>query len=261
MSSPASSLLRDCVGDGPRLVLVHGFTQTGASFRHLVPLLSAGHSVCTVDLPGHGRSAEIPADSLEQTASLLAASAGRASYLGYSLGGRVCLTLALDHPEVVERLILLGAHPGIADDGERAARVAADEALARRLVPDDGTAGEPLETFLEAWLSGPLFAHLTEQQRDVAARLENTPAGLAASLRATGTGTQRPSLERLSRLTMPVLLIAGANDKRFGALAAEMATAIGENASVGLVDGAGHAAHTEAPEAFAEIVNAFLAHA
>jgi 2-succinyl-6-hydroxy-2,4-cyclohexadiene-1-carboxylate synthase len=259
MSSPASSLLRECVGDGPRLVLVHGFTQTGASFRHLVPLIGDGRSVCTIDLPGHGRSAAIAADSLEDTAALLAQSAGRATYLGYSLGGRVCLTLALEHPAVVERLILLGAHPGIAGAEDRAARIAADEALAERLVPSNGEEGEPLEAFLETWLSGPLFAHLTEDQRDLAARFENTPAGLAASLRATGTGTQRPSLERLHTLTMPVLLVAGANDARFSDLTAEMADAIGENASVAIVPGAGHAAHTEEPEAFAEVVNAFLA--
>ena len=174
-------------GQGERLVLVHGFTQTGRSWHGLAHDLAQHYEVVTVDLPDHGRSAEQHAASLEAAAQMLGASGGRATYVGYSLGGRVCLTLALEHPEIVERLVLVGATAGIMDDAERARRRAADEALADRLDPARGSdPGLSLQAFLEQWLAGPLFAHLNAEQADRPARASNTPAGLARSLRSTG---------------------------------------------------------------------------
>src|SRR6266545_948250 len=93
-----------------RVVLVHGFTQTLAAWEPVAARLGARWRVLRVDLPGHGGSA-----------------AGRAAYVGYSLGGRLCLRLALDRPDLVRALVLLSASPGIADPAARAERVAADE--------------------------------------------------------------------------------------------------------------------------------------
>ena len=245
---------------GERLVLVHGFTQTGRSWDGLAQDLAHHYEVVTVDLPDHGRSAEQHAASLEEAATMLGASAGRATYVGYSLGGRVCLTLALEHPEIVERLVLVGATAGIADSAERARRRAADEALADRLDPPQGSAdpGLSLQAFLEEWLAGPLFAHLSAEQADRPARASNTPAGLARSLRGTGTGTQRPSHERLGTLSMPVLLVAGALDEKFSATAREMAELVGDNAAVAIIPGASHAVPFETPADFLATLASWL---
>src|SRR5579864_6067391 len=90
-----------------RFVLVHGFTQTGRSWQPVARRLAdAGHDVSTPDLPGHGARTGVRAD-LAETAELLADEGGPACYVGYSLGGRVCLHLALQRPGVVERLVLL----------------------------------------------------------------------------------------------------------------------------------------------------------
>ena len=127
-------------GTGPRLVFVHGFTQTSRSWRHIADHFNArGHETVIVDLPGHGESAAVRAD-LRRAADLLAATAGEGFYVGYSLGGRVCLHLALMYPHVVDRLAVLGATPGIIDDDQRALRRSADEHLAEHLV-DIGTGG------------------------------------------------------------------------------------------------------------------------
>ncbi len=261
-------------GSGPRVALVHGFTQTLASWEPLAGRLRRRWQVVRVDLPGHGGSGAARAD-LPTTAALLGAAveglekgsdagtagAGRGlshsraacgAFVGYSLGGRVCLRLALDRPDLVRALVLLGASPGIADAGERAERRAADEALAREL-ERGGVAA-----FLDRWLAGPLFATLPAGRAGRSERLGNSAAGLAAALRLLGTGAQEPLWARLPELAAPVLLVAGELDGKFAALAGRMAAAIGPRARVALVPHAGHAAHLEQPERFGDLVEGFL---
>ncbi len=242
-------------GSGSPLVLVHGFTQNvrcWGSFAESLAEPSGGHEVVLVDAPGHGRSAHATADLVE-AGQLVGDAGGRATYLGYSMGGRVCLHLALDRPDLVARLVLVGATAGIDDPTERAERRAADERLARRLDVD------PLADFLDDWLALPLFAGIPEAANHRAERLANDPAGLAASLRHTGTGTQEPLWERLSDLAMPVLLVAGEHDPKFSAIAERMAREIGTNATVRIVDDAGHTVHLEHPEHTAALVATWLA--
>jgi 2-succinyl-6-hydroxy-2,4-cyclohexadiene-1-carboxylate synthase len=239
-------------GPGPRVVLVHGFTQTQAAWEPVAARLRARRRLVRVDLPGHGGSAGLRAGFTE-AAGLLGACGGRAAYVGYSLGGRLCLRLALDRPEVVEALVLLGASPGIADPAERAERRLADEALARDL-ERDGVAA-----FLDRWLAGPLFATLAPERAGRRERLANTAEGLASALRLLGAGAQAPLWDRLGGLRCPTLLVAGALDAKFAGLAAEMAAAIGPAARVALVPGAGHAAHLERPAEVATLLEEFLA--
>lgn len=136
-----------------RLVMVHGFTQTARCWGPFGTDLAADHDVWAVDAPGHGDSAGVEAD-LVDGATLLGATGGRATYLGYSMGGRLALHLALSRPALTERLVLIGATAGIEDEDERSARKAADEALAAH-IEDIG-----VDAFLEEWLALPLFAGL-----------------------------------------------------------------------------------------------------
>jgi 2-succinyl-6-hydroxy-2,4-cyclohexadiene-1-carboxylate synthase len=238
------------VGPGP-VVLVHGFTQTQASWEPVAARLRSRWRLVRVDLPGHGGSAGVRAGFAE-AAGLLGECGGRAAYVGYSLGGRLCLRLALDRPELVRALVLLGASPGIADPAARAERRAADETLAAG-IERDGVAA-----FLERWLAGPLFTTLPPARAGLADRLANTPAGLASALRLLGAGAQAPLWDRLAGLRCPTLLVAGALDGKFAAIAAEMAAAIGPAARRALVPGAGHAAHLERPAELADLLERFL---
>lgn len=211
-----------------RRVLVHGFTQTAASWDGV--------------LEGDAVDVQPQAD-LWSTAAWLGEVGGEAEYVGYSMGGRLCLHLALARPELVRRLVLLGVHPGIEDDAERAARRTADEALATSIERDG------VDAFLERWLGRPLFAGLAEpgpRQRD--------PSVLTTCLRRLGTGGQEPLWSRLAELSMPVLVVAGERDEKYVDLGGRIATGIGDNARFAVVTGAGHAAHLERPDAFRALV-------
>lgn len=245
------ALASETDGIGPRLVFVHGFTQTARCWGPLAAELATDHEVVRVDAPGHGGSTDVRAD-LAATAEHLAG-LGPATFLGYSMGGRMCLELALRHPEAVEALVLVSATAGIDDGDERATRRASDEDLARRIE------AEGVDVFLDHWLSLPLFTGLPTEGRFDAERRSNTAAGLAASLRLAGTGTQAPSWARLATLTMPVLVMAGADDDKFTALAHRLADAIGDNAALVVVPDAGHTTHLEAPDAFVAALRPWLA--
>jgi 2-succinyl-6-hydroxy-2,4-cyclohexadiene-1-carboxylate synthase len=249
----AGVLHADVHGDpsNPRVVLVHGFTQTRRSWDTLLPRLIDGHEVLAVDAPAHGRSTGHTTDLVEG-ARLLGETGGRAAYVGYSMGGRLALHLAVQQPDLVERLVLVGATAGLDTDDERAARRAADEALAADLERVG------LDAFLARWLANPLFATLPADAAGVEDRRENTVEGLAASLRLTGTGTQRPLWAELPRLTMPVLFVVGERDDKFTALAQRMQAAWGGDGGIAVIAGAGHACHLEQPDAFLEVVVPFL---
>ncbi len=230
-----------------RFVLVHGFTQTARSWDEVAEALAGHGDVVRVDLPGHGAARERRLNFVE-TAAYVGEAGGPGMYVGYSMGGRVCLRLALDRPDLVEALVLVGASPGIADTDARAARRRADALLALDL--DTGDTGE----FLTRWLAQPMFETTTPRPDELAARRTNGREGLAYALRTLGTGAQEPLWGRLGELTMPVLLVAGEKDAKFRRIAEQMAEAIGPSARTAIVPGAGHAVLLDEPARLADLV-------
>jgi 2-succinyl-6-hydroxy-2,4-cyclohexadiene-1-carboxylate synthase len=163
----------------------------------------------------------------------------------------MALHAALAHPTTVGRLVLVSATAGIGDEIERAVRRRADDELAERIEHIG------VDAFVDEWLAGPLFVTLPIGERDLDERRRNRAAGLAASLRHAGTGTQQPLWSRLGELAMPVLLVTGSLDERFSRLAGQMADAIGDNARWVMLSG-GHTVHREA-DAFGNTLAAWLA--
>jgi 2-succinyl-6-hydroxy-2,4-cyclohexadiene-1-carboxylate synthase len=234
----------------PRIVLVHGFTQSSECWSPIDDDLANDHEVVLVDAPGHGASAEVQIDLVDAGRAATAVG-GAGTYVGYSMGGRICLHAALDEPEAVTGLVVVSATAGIDDADERAERRWADDQLADHLV-EVGT-----ERFVDEWLAQPLFATLAPERAHRQARLANTAAGLASSLRLAGTGTQLPLWDRLGELDMPVLVVAGALDPKYVALAERLATTVGANAELAVIDGAGHTVHLEQPAAFLSALRAW----
>lgn len=235
----------------PPLVLAHGFTQNRRCWGPFLDALGDGRELRPVDLAGHGSVP--PARDLAEAAFRLGRDGGWGAHLGYSLGGRVALHLALAQPELVTALVLIGAHPGLEDPAEREARAAADDDLADRL-QEVG-----LPAFLDEWLAQPLFASLPPEADQRDERLTNDPDALADTLRHLSTGRQTPLWDRLPALRMPVLYLAGEDDEKYVRLGRQTVAAIGPNARLEIVPGAGHAAHLEQPDFVAQRVRAFLA--
>ncbi len=265
-SVPGPPLASTAIGHGPRVVLAHGFTQTGRVWNGLDRLLATEYEVVRVDLPGHGGSSHIAADLIEG-AHVLGRSGGRSAYLGYSMGARFCLHLALARPDLVTSLVLISGTAGLDDAEERADRRAHDEAMADELDPVDGpdhTAGirslrqARVDEFLDRWVKNPLFARIATEATGMDERRRNTGPGLASSLRLAGTGTQQPLWPLLGRLSMPVLVVTGALDEKFTALGRRLVDAIGSTAHQVVIADAGHAPHLQRPDAVADAVLAHL---
>jgi 2-succinyl-6-hydroxy-2,4-cyclohexadiene-1-carboxylate synthase len=253
-------------GEGPAVLLLHGFTGTGASLDDLAGALRRdGHRTLAPDLLGHGAS-DAPGhparhDVARQAADLAAIlrdlGAVPAAVVGYSFGGRIALRLALDVPDLVASLVLIGSGAGIADPAERARRRAVDEGLAASL-ERDGVAA-----FVDRWEALPLFASEEDlppviRARRRAERLGQDPAGLAASIRGAGQGAQEPLHDRLGSLRAPTLLVVGAIDTRAAASARAIAAAApAGRVRILTIPGAGHAAHLARPD---EVRDAILDH-
>ena len=250
-------------GVGLPVLLLHGFTGRGTAFGSLAAILNRRFRIVTVDLPGHGRSATAapPRLSVERTADDLASilrhvDAAPATVLGYSLGARIALRLAVAHPTAVRRLILESPSAGIADAAERAARRRADEDLASRIERDG------IDAFVAEWEALPIFAGqcalpAVRRARIRAMRRSHTAAGLAASLRGAGRGSMEPLFDRLPALTIPTLVIAGMLDGA-GRIQAEAVAAGIPQARLALVPESGHTPHDEQPAAFRRLALDFL---
>lgn len=209
-------------------VFLHGFTGQG-----------------NPNLPGHaGRP--IPARySLWQAADDLAAELPeRFDLVGYSLGARIALHLALAHPSRVERLVLIGCAPYVPDPQ---ARIEDDERWAQLLERD-------LDAFYQAWEARPIFASRQGLKR---ARPPHVAADLARALRAFSPGRQDDLRPRLRDLQMPTLWLAGEHDAKFVQLAHECAPACRRGQAL-TVPGCGHDVPLERPEVLERLLADFL---
>lgn len=250
--------------DRPAVLLLHGFAQTAASFDAVASRLAARWRTVRVDLYGHGRSS-IPEDPArlgweptgrDLVALMASLGAERFALLGYSMGGRLALDLACRHPGRLWALVLESASPGLADADERARRRADDAALA------DAIESRGVDWFAAYWASLPLFA--SHARLDPAARAAvqamragQRARGLAQSLRGAGTGVQADWWPHLAALTVPTLLVVGADDAKYGAINRKMAAAL-PAARIQVVAESGHTPHLEQPEAFLAAVTAHL---
>jgi 2-succinyl-6-hydroxy-2,4-cyclohexadiene-1-carboxylate synthase len=246
------------------VLILHGFTGSAESMVGTSGPLARERHVVRLELVGHGAS-DAPESlapytmeaCVEQIVSVSAAlNLGTPHLVGYSMGGRAALSSAIAHPRAFASLVLVGATAGIADRDLRRERIAADIALAERIERDG------IEAFVEDWMGLPLFASQSRLgsvalSRAREQRIRNRVVGLANSLRGMGAGAQPPLHDRLDRYTRPVLLVVGAEDSKFRAIASTLASKL-PDAQTQTLPEAGHAAHLEAPEHFSTVVKEFL---
>ncbi len=240
----------------PMLYALHGFTENDESWAETL-----GGEIADLRcplLPGHGSRPCPSGTTIKQAAAELVARfpTEPVDLLGYSMGGRVALAVALDHPQRIRRLILVSCHGGIRDAAERANRRKRDESLAQ-VLEEDG-----IGAFVAWWETQSTLKPYQPFSATVAAsvrarRLNQEPLGLAGCLRSIGAGAMEPQWSRLSTLRMPTLLVSGSADTRYRTLMDEMHTMI-PGSRRDIVLRSGHAVHRERPQVIAQMVGAFL---
>jgi 2-succinyl-6-hydroxy-2,4-cyclohexadiene-1-carboxylate synthase len=249
-------------GEEP-LVLLHGFTGASSNWKHIVNELSA-FKIILIDIIGHGQT-DSPQDPsryrIEEVVEDLVCildklTIEKANILGYSMGGRLALSLAAIYPKRVKKLVLESSSPGLELVDEREKRKYADEKLAYEIVK------EGIVQFVEKWENIPLFATQKrlpiQQQHEIRQqRLRNSSLGLANSLIGMGTGAQPSWWNVLPNIKVPVLILCGELDKKFCDIAKSMHQHL-SNSVVNEINDAGHAIHVEQTRIFGKIVNEFL---
>jgi 2-succinyl-6-hydroxy-2,4-cyclohexadiene-1-carboxylate synthase len=228
----------------PRVVLVPGFTQTARSWSGATEVVRETCDVNALDVPAP--------TTFGGTADAIGRAGGRAIYVGYSMGGRLCLRLAIDRPDLVRGLVLVSASPGIGDRRERAARADADAELADR-VERDG-----VDAFLSYWLAQPMFGTVPSDAPGLDDRRRLRPEYLAACLRRLGAGVMEPMWDDLPKLAMPVLLVTGMLDDKYTDVARRMLEGMRPGVTHVQIDG-GHALPLEQPAVLGGVIAAFAA--
>ncbi len=247
----------------PRIVFLHGFLGSGSDWVPIARQLENDYCCILVDLPGHGES-DIEASGnpdlfFTETVDALAMQLNRSAdpepcfLVGYSMGGRIALSLLLRHPELVAKAIIVSASPGIRTEEERLSRRESDEGIARKIEKN-------FEGFIQAWYEQPLFATLKNHQifKEVESeRKINNPENLALALRLLGTGRQPSLWDELQKNRVPIQFFAGEKDLKFVEIGRQMVNLCTES-TLEIFPGCGHTLHLENRELFLDRLTQFF---
>lgn len=235
----------EATGEGPVVLLTHGFSASAAMWKDNVPaLVDAGYKVVVWDMRGHGQSASPDDGSLYSAeltvadidAVLDAVGAETAVVAGMSLGGYMSLAYNLAHRDRVRALMLIDTGPGFKKDEAREGW----NAYARQK-------GDELAANGEAALSKSAEAHLQTQNFE----------GLKRAAYGMLTQQTPDAINSLPDIAVPTLVVVGDRDEPFLAASDYMAAKIPGAAKAVIAD-AGHAANVDQPAAFNAAVIEFL---
>jgi 2-succinyl-6-hydroxy-2,4-cyclohexadiene-1-carboxylate synthase len=241
--------------DAAPVLFIHGFLGEPADWDAVVASLAVPRRILRANLLLHG----VERPSLASLADAIAAEVLRSAMaplhvVGYSLGGRVTMTMASRHPEVFRRAIAVSATPGLEHPEERAARANADRTLGEALLR------EGLAAFLERWYAQPLFASLKEHPDFgmIARRRQAGSAEAWAPLLVDASPGSNPSLwPDLDRLSSGLSMAVGSLDRKYLGIAREAARR-SPHLRVDIVEEAGHAIHLERPGELAALIDRLL---
>jgi pimeloyl-ACP methyl ester carboxylesterase len=255
------SLWRDVRGEGPPVVLLHAGLADSRLWEPQLRSFPQSHSVLRVDLPGFGNSPlETNPVSFRGAVrdAMDAEGIDRAALVGVSLGGNTALELALESPERVSALVLVG--PGLPDHewSEEVTAFFADEEAAL----ERGDLDAAVDANLRMWLAGPrrslddmdpaMRELVGEMQRQVFRQQKGHDDVRMLRL-------EPPASERLGDVNVPTLVLTGDDDvPDIHGIADRLAAGI-SGAERATIAGAAHLPSLDRPEEFDRIVLDFLA--
>ena len=240
----------------PVILFLHGFMGSCHDFSVVIEQLSE-FCCLVVDLPGHGRT-EVSHDTNYQmpqiaealTALLEQLNIEKCYLVGYSMGGRLALYLAVYYSSYFWGVVLESASPGLKTQPERDRRIAHDFQLARDLE------SSTLSQFVQRWYANPLFNSFVQHPnycQAIVQRLKNNPFKLAKSLRYMSLGAQPSLWDNLGKMQIPLILIVGSLDLKFITINQKIAD-LCSLARLNLVENTGHNIHFEQPLEFADLI-------
>ncbi len=241
----------------PAILFLHGFMGSSNDWWPLLTQLSEHfHCIC-VDLPGHGQTIapdyDIPNTARSLVELLENLAIDRPCHLfGYSLGGRIALYLMLYYPQYWRKVVLESASAGLVNPAARQERQRQDQTIARKLRQPNLDFAE----FIDHWYQQPVFRGMNAQPNFpelIVQRLQNQPLELARSLESAGLGSQLYLGNLLAANQIPVLLLTGANDRKFVAINQAMAASCPAAELLILPDGS-HNIHWQQPQRWSQVV-------
>ncbi len=237
-----------CLGatNTPPVVALHGFTQNRRCWGPFADLVSRDHRWNPLDLPGHGLRSN-DRRSFDDLSDELVEATADGVLLGYSMGGRVALHVALHPRQRLKGLVLMSTTAGIDNEQLREKRRHSDAQLGERLKMIG------LEPFLNEWSALPLFVGTPRENLCTPQRLTNDPQGLIHALLDLGTGVQAALWDRLDTLGVPTLIIVGEHDEHYRQLGSRLHADIAGSTLVTIAN-ASHAPHLCQPERTAQAV-------
>uniref|UniRef100_A0A803L7K1 Mandelate racemase/muconate lactonizing enzyme C-terminal domain-containing protein n=1 Tax=Chenopodium quinoa TaxID=63459 RepID=A0A803L7K1_CHEQI len=260
--------------DGNTLLFLHGFLGTGEDWTPIMTALSGSAKCLSIDLPGHGSSILQSLDdsgnptegqslSIELVAAVLSQlinkiSTGKVTLIGYSMGARIALYMALRFSGQIDGAVVISGSPGLRDEMERRIRAAKDDSRAQSIISFG------LVPFLENWYSSDLwnsFRGHPSYDKVVASRLEHHDIhGLAKALSGLSIGRQMPLWEDLKHCKIPLMFVVGEKDEKFKSISRNISRIMGQttNHEVVEVSDCGHAVHLENPLALVRLLRQFL---
>lgn len=245
------------VGRGEPLILIHGLADDHRAWRRALPDLVLRHRVLIYDLRGHGEtSLGRPDGTLTQLGSDLASlmesiRVDKADIAGFSLGGTIAMRMAIDHPEMVQRLVLVAT-------SSRVGKAAADwyrqraEMVERR----DPQIRDTLDRdTADVYAESP-----AELEAGLLIRRQATsdPRGYGNACAAMAALNAAPLDPELGRIAAPTLIVASDLDRHCPPKAAEIIASGIKGSGLEIISGAGHPIPVEKPRELAALMNAFL---
>jgi pimeloyl-ACP methyl ester carboxylesterase len=232
-------------GNGPALVLLHGFLESKAIWDDFTEILQNNFTVIAFDLPGHGESESIAGTHSMQLmaetvkAVLVAERIEKAVVAGHSMGGYVALQFAVDNEEMVKGLVLFHSHAN-ADTEE------AKENRRRTIHIVNQNRGGFIKQFIPELFDQKHVANYTDEIRklqDIAALM--TPEAIIAAL--SGMRDRPNQLQYLLLTNIPVLFIIGKQDSRMPYAQLMAQAVIPSHSEILLLEDVGHMGYIEAP--------------
>lgn len=237
--------------------MLHGFLGRWSEWKSIIKKLGDDFGFIAIDLPGHGHSvnftsgiydfrivAEAIIDILEQNKYF------PCSLLGYSMGGRLALYLAVFYPQYFSHIIVESATPGLQTKHQIIKRKQWEQGIIQKL--------EELSVsqFIKEWYEAPMFLSLRKHKnfiKLIKQREQNDRRGLINALTNLGTGVMPNLWEKCAQIAMPLFYIVGEKDLKCNRIAKKI-NKKNPKSTIYTVENCGHNVHFENPDIFCDIV-------